>query len=109
MIAGFILGHGSGAANVLIRAMGPSLRAAGVDDAAEDPSLELYNANGVRLAMNDNWRSDQEQGIAATGLQPQDDRESAILHTALPGNYTAILRDGTQAAGVALAEVYILK
>jgi hypothetical protein len=59
--------------------------------------------------MNDDWRSLQEQQIIETTVPPKDDRESAIVATLDPGNYTAIVRGKNNATGVALVEVYALK
>ena len=61
MIGGFIIGGGlgtsaSGTAKLLIRALGPSLGAAGVANSLANPTLELVNSNGDTLATNDNWR-----------------------------------------------------
>lgn len=50
----------------------------------------------------------QASGISATGIPPTDNRESAILITLKPGNYTAIVRGKSGATGVALVEVYNL-
>jgi hypothetical protein len=109
MIGGFIIG-GSPNRTVLARAIGPSLTAVGVPNALQDPILELHNASGTTLAMNDNWRSDQESQIAATGIAPSDDREAAIISAPLaPGNYTAIVKGSGTATGVALVEIYQLQ
>jgi hypothetical protein len=58
------------------------------------------------FASNDDWRSTQEADITATGLQPSNDAESAIVTTLLPGNYTAIVSGVGGATGLALVEVY---
>jgi glucose/arabinose dehydrogenase len=109
MIGGFIVG-GSQNRTVLARAIGPSLTAFGVPNALQDPILELHNSSGTTLAMNDNWKSDQQTQITATGLAPSDDRESAIISAPLaPGNYTAIVRGSGPATGVALVEIYQLQ
>ena len=106
MIGGFII-HG-GATRVIVRAIGPSLTQFGIANALTDPTLELRDAN-AQLASNDDWRSTQEQEIIDTGLPPTDDRESAVVATLAPGNYTAIVRGKGDATGVALVEVYSLQ
>ena len=107
MIGGFIVG-GSKTSRILVRAIGPELTAAGVPGALQDPTLELHDGSGTTIATNDNWRSTQQADIAATMLAPTDDRESAILSTLAPGNYTAILRGSGGLTGVALFEAYQL-
>ena len=102
MIGGFILA-GTESEDVLIRAIGPSLPVMG---ALADPILELHDANGSILATNDNWRDSQEEEIAATGIPPADDAESAIVMTLAPAAYTAIVRGVDDTTGVALVEVY---
>ena len=109
MIGGFIVG-GSQNRVVLVRAIGPSLTAVGVPNALQDPTLELHNGSGTTIASNDNWKSDQQAQISATGLAPSDDREAAILSTPLtPGNYTAVVRGSGTNTGVALVEIYQLQ
>jgi len=104
MIGGFI--SGNGVAKVIVRAIGPSLTSFGVPGALQDPTLELHDGTGAIIATNDNWRDTQESEIEATGLAPTDDRESAIVATITPGNYTAIVRGTNDTTGVALVEVY---
>lgn len=107
LIGGFII-QGSGSVDVLLRAIGPSLANAGVSDALRDPTLELIDQNG-NSTFNDDWRSNQEAEIAATGIPPSDDRESAIRAALAPGNYTAILSGKSRTTGVALVEFYSLQ
>ena len=75
----------------------------------QDPILELHDGNGATLQVNDNWRTDQEAEIIATTVPPSNDRESAIVRTLAPGNYTAIVRGVGDTTGVALVEVYGLQ
>ena len=56
-----------------------------------------------------NWKSDDESGIASTGIPPTDDKEAAILVTLDPGSYTAVIRGKNNSTGVALVEVYQIK
>jgi hypothetical protein len=104
MIGGFII-LGNEDENVLIRAIGPSLPLA---DTLADPLLELHDADGSILAMNDNWRDTQEAEIQATGIPPTNDAEAAIISTLAPGNYTAIVRGVGDTTGLALVEAYAL-
>ncbi len=107
MIGGVIL-VGSAPARVLFRAIGPSLANFGVPNALGDPILELYDANGGLIAVNYNWRDDQEAEILATGIPPSNDLESAIVRDFAPGNYTAIVRGLNNTTGMALVEAYDL-
>jgi hypothetical protein len=107
LIGGFIIG-GSEPAKVLVRGIGPSLANFGVTNPLTNPVLELHDPNGA-VIRNDDWRNTQESDIAATTIPPSDDRESAVLATLSPGNYTAIVRGKDDTMGVALVEVYILK
>ena len=104
MIGGFIV-VGPVAQKLVVRAIGSSLP---IENKLSDPLLELYDANGDLVAANDNWRSDQEADIAATGIPPTDDLESAVLTTVQPAAYTAIVRGANDATGVGLVEVYAI-
>ena len=107
MIGGFIVG-GTDPSKVIVRAIGPSLTAAGVAGALADPILELHNSDGSLIFQNDNWRSDQEAQIIASTVPPSNNNESAIVATLNPGAYTAIVRGAGDTTGVALVEVYAL-
>ena len=105
MIGGLII-TGTGQKNVIVRAIGPSLAQHGITNPLLDPTLELHNGNGAVIAFDDNWKDSQQAEVEATGLAPSDDRESAIVRTLVPGNYTAIVRGKNNTIGVALVEVY---
>ena len=107
MIAGFIAG-GDAPSRLIIRGLGPSLASAGIASPLPDPSLEIYDANGV-IAANNNWKSDQESEITASQLAPTDNREAAFIGTFAPGGYTAILSDANGSTGVGIIEVYRLE
>jgi hypothetical protein len=106
MIGGFILG--GSAANVIVRAIGPSLTADGVAGALQDPTLELHNGTGTLVASNDDWESSQKQEIIDTTVPPTDPRESALVSSLAPGAYTAIVQGKNGTIGVALVEAYLL-
>jgi hypothetical protein len=107
LFGGFIYGGGPGATNVVVRGIGPSLAQSGVANPLADPVLELFNSNGTSIALNDDWKSNQA-AVAATGLQPSLDAESAVLLSNLsPGGYTAILRGKNNGVGVGVLEVYV--
>jgi hypothetical protein len=116
MIGGFIV-QGTGPKRVVVRAIGPELTQHGVPNPLADPTVELHNATGALIASNDNWMttviggiitSDQVHDITDSGHAPTDARESAIIATLPPGNYTAIVRGVNSTNGVGLVEVYDL-
>jgi hypothetical protein len=113
MIGGTII-IGSTPATVLFRAIGPSLTNAGVPNALQDPTMELYDGNGTLIAFNDDWKtrpdgSSQQAEIIATGIPPTNDLESALLRSLSPGAYTAIVRGYLNSTGVGLVEAYQLQ
>jgi hypothetical protein len=111
MIGGLIV-QGLQPSRVVIRALGPTLAAFGVANTLEDPTLELRDSNGSLVEFNDDWKRDevtgtsQEAEIVATSIAPTDDRESAIVVTLQPGQYTAVVRGKADTIGVALVEAY---
>ena len=106
LIGGFII-QGSAPKKVIVRAIGPSLPVAG---ALVDPTLELFDGNGVKFAENNDWQEDPAQAaqIEATTIPPTDSRESARVDSLNPGGYTAIVRGANDSTGIALVEVYDL-
>lgn len=109
MIGGFILGGDPG--KVIVRAIGPSLQANGVQvpGALQDPALELRDANGTLLDANDNWGDSlNKQAIIDSTVPPGDNREAAVVGTLPAGNYTAVMRGVGDTQGVALVEVFSL-
>jgi phospholipase/lecithinase/hemolysin len=108
LIGGLIV-DGTGAKQVIVRGIGPSLAVNGTPlaNTLADPVLELYQ-NGVLLTSNDNWKDSQQTDIEATGLQPPNDLESAIVISLDPGEYTVILRGQNSGTGIGLVEAYDL-
>jgi hypothetical protein len=118
MIGGFVVA-GNEPKRVIVRAIGPELSAPpfNIPNALSNPTLELHDGTGVLIASNDNWQttiiggiitSDQRGEIRNSGYAPTDGRESAIIGTLSPGNYTAIVRGVNNTTGVGLVEVYDL-
>jgi hypothetical protein len=108
MIGGLIL-LGPDPARILFRAIGPSLVGAGIQSALADPQLELFDAQGARIATNNNWKDSQQAVIQGTDAAPPDDAESAILADLNPGNYTAVVSGVNGGTGTALIEAYYLQ
>jgi hypothetical protein len=107
MIGGVIIGTGENPI-VVIRALGPTLSANGIAQPLLDPTLELFDENGVSLAFNDNWKQGQAEPVIATQLAPGNDSEAVIVAFTPPGNYTAVVRGKNGTTGVALVEAYRL-
>jgi hypothetical protein len=57
-------------------------------------------------SANNDWKDNQQSDIEAASLAPSDTRESAVVQTLAPGNYTAIVRGKDNSVGVGLVEVY---
>jgi glucose/arabinose dehydrogenase len=110
LFAGFIVGNNIGAANLVVRGLGPSLAQSGITNPLLDPTLELHDNNGTLLIGNDNWQDDGSQAarISANGLAPTNPLESAVFASLLPGTYTVIVAGKNGGTGVGLVEVYNL-
>ena len=109
MIGGIIVGGAeSDTTRVIVRAIGPSLTAAGVEGALLDPTLQLVDANGSAIVENDDWPLGQAADLEFVGIHPTDDAEAAVLAALPAGNYTAIVRGTNDTTGVALIEFYRL-
>ena len=117
LIGGFIIRGGP--KRVILRALGPGLKNLGNPSASlpnllPDPTLELFNGSGQRIAFNDNFTDlpyfpDQNE-IGSYGLMPpyggQVTRDSVIAMTLGEGNYTAVVRGKDGSSGNCLVEVY---
>jgi len=110
LIGGLII-KGSTSKKLIVRAVGPSLASPPFSLSAtlSNPTLELHDSSGNLLASNDDWGSGpQAAAISASGYQPSNARESAIIATLASGNYTAIVRGVSNSTGIALVDAYDL-
>ncbi|MEO8044287.1 MAG: hypothetical protein ABI674_05220 [Spartobacteria bacterium] len=109
MIGGFILGGGNlQPARVVVRAIGPSLAQSGILNPLSNPTLELFNGDGLSVAFNDDWQDDAAQAVElqALNIAPTAPAESAIVAILPPGLYTAVVAGQSGTTGVGLIEVY---
>ena len=111
LIAGFILGTGTGNDRVAVRGIGPSLGQFGVNSALADPTLELHDGNGATLITNDDWASDPASAanLVLFNLAPSDPKESGIFTSLPPGAFTAILAGKNGGVGIGLVEIYNIR
>jgi hypothetical protein len=107
LIGAFIVQNGS--VRVVVRAIGPSLTNFGVNNALPDTTLELKDQNGTSWGTNDDWMSDQKTELEATGLQPTNDLEAALVRTIPPGQYSALVRGKPEATGTGVVQIYFLQ
>jgi hypothetical protein len=108
LVGGFILSGGR-STGILLRAIGPSL-AGSVPNELQNPEMELFDPQGIRIAENDDWRKARNAAqIEATGAAPTHDKEAAILMGLSAGNYTAVVRGVGNGTGVGVVEIYRLQ
>jgi CSLREA domain-containing protein len=111
MIGGFILGNGSNNSRIVVRGLGPSLSQFGLNNVLADPTLELRNADGTLVIVNDNWTDDPVSAaqLTANGFAPQNQKESGIFTSLPAGQFTAILAGKNGSVGIGLVEIYNLQ
>jgi hypothetical protein len=120
LIEGFIVqGPAGSTKKIIVRATGPSLASFGIPDALANPTLEIHDASAGNaiVATNDDWRNtqagglisgDQSTEIAASGVAPGNDFESAIIVNLSPGSYTAVVRGAGNTVGTGVVDAYDL-
>ena len=110
LIAGFNL-TGTGTRRLLIRAVGPSLEAFGLEGVLADPRLDLYVAGGATpLATSLDWSpalAETYRQVGAFALR-DGSRDAAFVVTLPAGSYTAQVGSTNGASGIALVEIYEL-
>ncbi|MEP7070947.1 MAG: SGNH/GDSL hydrolase family protein [Verrucomicrobiota bacterium] len=105
LIGGLIVAAGEPPV-VVVRALGPTLANYGITAPLADPTIRLFNGNGVAVSFNDDWGTDHPTAVKATLLAPPNAKESAIVMSLPAGNYTAIVQGKNGTTGVALVEAY---
>lgn len=110
LIAGLYVA-GTGTRRVLIRGVGPGLAALGVEGTLANPRLEVFAADGTRIADNDDWDpalAATFRSVAAFAL-PDRSRDAALAIDLPAGRgYTAQVSGVAGSTGEALVEVYEL-
>jgi hypothetical protein len=98
--------------NILMRAVGPSLRAFGVTDPVPFPMLSLYRGSTL-VASNENWGlldatrlTAAFDRVGAFRFLGTESRDAALLLTLEPGSYTLQVSSLTGVPGAVLLEVY---
>jgi len=111
LTAGFVIG-GSTAETVLIRAIGPALAAApfNLTGTMADPILTVFSGS-TAIASNAGWGGDPQittvdGAVYAFTLNNPSSKDSALLVTLAPGNYTVQVGSASSASGIVLAEIY---
>lgn len=111
LIAGFVV-TGEGSSRVLLRGIGPGLRAFGVGDALSGSELQLYRGSTL-VARNVDWSqasgavAEVSRSVGAFALG-EGSRDAALVASLEPGAYTVILSGQAGATGIGLIEVYQL-
>ena len=108
-LIGGMIATGTVDKRVIIRAIGPSLIPFGIPGALANPTLDLFQGSTL-LVSNDDWNTSPQQAeIAASGLAPSNNLESAIIRTLSPGqNYTAVVRGLNGGTGIGIVEAFDL-
>ncbi|TVR54477.1 MAG: hypothetical protein EA425_01820, partial [Puniceicoccaceae bacterium] len=110
LIAGLVIEPEDGRQRILVRARGPSLLEAGLQDFLPDPHLRVFNQAGLVIHQNTRWRLDWDADrIEATPFAPADDAEAALILELDPGQYTIHLRDTQNRSGIATIELFRLE
>jgi TonB family protein len=108
LIVGFSI-SGSGAKQLLLRGIGPSLTTFGVSGAVVDPELKLFDQATRLVTSNDNWGgastiSTTTDAVGAFRL-PAGSSDAALLLSLTAGSYSAHLV-ANSGPGIALVEGY---
>ncbi len=111
-IGGFVV---SGTKQVLLRAVGPSLSAQGLDPTVllADPTMEVHHTTAV-IGTNNDWGTNANAAdipvvaasLGAAPLLGTDTRSSALLTTLSSGVYSFVVQGNNGGTGIVLLEAY---
>lgn len=94
----------TGAKDILVRGVGPSLAALGLTGFHPDPLIEVYNGSTL-VTQNDNWAAALTTAFAGVGAFPLTaSARDAALQSSFSGAHTAQVKG--PGAGIVLVEVY---
>ncbi len=112
LTVGFVLG-GTTARTVLVRGVGPSLGAApfNIPTAMVDPKLDLFDGSSQKIAGNDDWGGstpivNTAASVGAFKLASAATKDSVLLVTLAPGNYSVQMSGADGGGGTAIVEIY---
>jgi len=109
LIAGFVIA-GTGEKSLVLRAVGPGLKAFSVPGYMATPELQIYSSSGALITQNTGWGSTPALSTAfaevgAFALQPNSP-DAAVQMNLPPGAYTMHVFDQAGNGGVVLMEIY---
>jgi hypothetical protein len=116
IVSGFVI-SGSTTRSVLVRAVGPTLSAFGVNNALKAPVLSVQQGDRL-IATNNAWAGatraatedvlDAFDRVGAFRFVDEASKDAALVLSLPPGAYTVQVKSGDGTAGAALLEVYDL-
>jgi len=106
LIGGFIIEEN--AKTTLFRVVGSTLDRFNVPNALQDPTLEVFNAEGAKIGENARWmEAGQKHAILASGFSPGEETDAGLILRLEPGRYT-VHGGSSQGAGIALVDIFSL-
>jgi hypothetical protein len=115
MIGGFtISGRPEDRLKVAIPGIGPSLTSLVNVQTLSDPKITLYDNLGQVVAVNDDWENNNPgmaADLIASGVQPTNPKEAALIGWLWPGRYTVKVESNPNSGqfGVGMFEIYELQ
>lgn len=114
---GFVVGPGTPALPLLLRASGPALSAFSIANYIPDPTINLFttvNGTPTVLGTNRGWSSTTANQNAVAAAQTETgafafavgSADSALVESLTPGNYSIVIQSFTNQSGATLGEVF---